>query len=137
MENVNQKSINAYREAADWLEQHPELPRIYPGNIGVFARGEDQKAEAAIVAKAMGKSRKVYTESSLHLGKKFGEHCTITYLADRDKVCERVKVGTRVEPAQTLSAREEQFVPEHEVELFEWKCSPLLEPEEESAVTAA
>ena len=142
MENRNASQIATLRQAADWLDEHPELPRVYLGCIGVFPPGKDQKAEVALVAKAMGHAKKNYLDSSIHLTKNFGDGTknfgdgTISYVADRDKVCERVQVGTRIEPSHTIPARDEQFIPEHEVAVFEWKCSPVLEPADEHAASA-
>lgn len=134
MENVNTKQIVALREAADWLEKHPELPEIYMGNIGVFHRDvANQRSEAAMVARAMGHVDKFWGDNSIHLLKRFGKEATIAYLADRDQVCERVQVGTRVEPAYTIPAREEQHEPEHEVPLYEWRCDPILADEKSTA----
>jgi hypothetical protein len=136
MENKNADKIAALRQAADWLDENPELPSLYVSCIGVFMKGKDQKLEVAIVARAMGKAEKSYLDTTLYLTKSFGS-ATISYVADRNEVCDQVLVGTRIEPAHVIPAREEQHVPEHEVPVYEWRCSPLLEPDKDSAASAA
>ncbi|SRR5581483_417152 len=133
MENKNTETIASLRAAADWLEQYPELPKVYCGNIAVFYKSDDQKADVAVVAKAMGAAEKVYTESIFLLKKMFGREANISYVADREQVCEQVLVGKRIEPAHTIPATEERFVPEHEVPVYEWRCAPLLAASEPEA----
>lgn len=133
MENKNIEVIKAYREAADWLEAHPELPTMYVGNMGVFHMG-DQKVTAPIVAKAMGHVVKDFHDSSIHLNKYFGPDKlgNIAAVLDRDQVCERVQTGTK-----TIPATEERIIPaepEKEVPVYEWKCGSIFgaaEKEEE------
>lgn len=47
---------------------------------------------------------------------------------DRKMVCERIQVGTKVEPAAILPAREETFVPEREVPVYEYRCGSFMRP---------
>ena len=48
---------------------------------------------------------------------------------DREQVCERVVVGTKIEPEHSVPAAPEQVVPARTIELVEWRCGSLLSPE--------
>ena len=60
--------------------------------------------------------------------------------AARNAVCERVVVGTKVEPAHIIPAQPETHVPERVVEIYEYHCptltKPLPKPEIETEETA-
>jgi hypothetical protein len=49
--------------------------------------------------------------------------------AFKDGVCTRVKTGTRTVPAQVIPAQkatEKVTIPEHEEDVYEWDCGPVL-----------
>ena len=48
--------------------------------------------------------------------------------AIRNNVCERVVVGTKVEPAHVIPAQPETQVPERVVEIYEYHCPTLTRP---------
>jgi hypothetical protein len=104
---------NELREMAAFFEAHPELPRP-SGHVYVFLKEDaNPKETLRTVARAGG----VKYADGIYFGvkKSFGSVC-VAVLVNREAVCERRQVGTKVIPA--VKARE--------VPVYEWNCEPLL-----------
>lgn len=124
MDNRKEK-IEGLRSIANFLEDHPELPlpdmdfRIYSLN---------SKEEAQAVARAFGNFEKGYSNWYATLTKafvkgEFGAEVALSYVFNREAICERKVVGVRTIPAE--------FVPAHTTEarteeIVEWDCGSIL-----------
>ena len=99
----NEQLVETLRAMADFYESHPLAPApmdLGYGWMNCYMHASDAKE--------------------------------ILQSARREAVCQRKVVGTRIIPAQTVpsSYTEEKFIPEHEEEIVEWDCSPVLAPSE-------
>jgi hypothetical protein len=118
------------RQLADFIDLNAELfpSAPSPNTVSCFCREvpkDEQKALAASVAKAMGHAAKNTFLDNIYLRKDFGSGVTFDVWFRRESICERVVKGTEVlpaRPAYTIAA-----VPEREVEIVEWKCTPIME----------
>lgn len=132
----------ALREAADLLEQHPDLP--YQPYITSRTNGrahlawylplphltgsdlDTQKADAATIVRALGgtwdKSEPSAESDSFNFTQKRGR-LELTVQVDRPAVCERVVTGTETVTVPGRPAEPERTV---EREVVEWRCQPLL-----------
>lgn len=82
------------------------------------------KAKVADLVRRLGNVDKSYGDEFAWMRAKFGPHVRFGISAHREVVCERVVTGKKVIPAH-----DGYYVapaPEHEVEIVEWKCSPIL-----------
>ncbi len=113
---VRQELINGLREFANFLEMNPEAPLPTPGIFDVFMCS---KSEMIAAAKIIG--GKLTKHDYLHvmcLRREFGPiHYDLNI--DREQVCEKIVTGTRVVPAQPATL-------EHEEEIVEWRCKPIM-----------
>lgn len=123
----NREYVESLRELADFYEQHAELEIPYEAEqVTVFAWtiGEEKRQLAKFI-RAFGSCTKHYNkafEGAFQLEKKFSG-ITLRVLTERDRVCERVVLGTRVVPEQVIPASEEKIIPEHTEDDIEWLCS--------------
>jgi hypothetical protein len=121
--------ISGLRELAAMYESHPELavPDGKTFNLFCFAHSDRERAEAKErvreVARAFGSAAKSYDDGYFNLKKQFSGGIVLEITTNRDAVCERVVVGTKIEPAREIPA---QSIPEHEVEVVEWRCASIL-----------
>lgn len=125
----------ALREAADLLEQHPELPAPYINGSDwglsldwqmMVKHGNNlsaQKATAAQVVQAIGGDwQKVELGDTFHFRQTHGLLRLDVYV-DRPAVCERVVTGTETVTIPAVEAQPERV---EEREVVEWRCQPLL-----------
>lgn len=118
--------VEGLRDLASLFDTHEELQLpTWKQDINVFLHG-DVKQLMAAAAKALGCVDKSYGDELFELQRGFGALLQLRIIANRDEVCERVVIATKVEPAHIIPAQEEKFVPEREVEIVEWRCTPLL-----------
>ena len=119
---------------AEFYDDVPDdFPVPYVANsfncyIKVFNNKAEQLAQAIKVTQILGGIEKEYFDNFAYLKRKFGE-LELQFVLDRDAVCTRKVVGTKVVPEQTLPARIEEIV--------EWDCHPLLQPPGIVAETSA
>lgn len=110
---------DALREAADWFDAHPDVPRpLLTPRLSVMVADADNVP--ALVRRLTG-FRKYDFGSILTLSRLFGVEeagVRIDFDFTRAQVCERKVVGVKVVPAT--------IVPEHEEEIVQWECLPLL-----------
>lgn len=128
------------REAADWLDAHPELPLPYLGTgmrIPIHIsewdadnlRGYDEPLAERFAAavRALGGERSKKADSEyMEVSRSFGPGLHIDVWTMREEVCEAVVVGTeQVEVDRVITpAVIEKVVEERDV--IEWRCAPLL-----------
>jgi hypothetical protein len=135
----------ALRQAANLLEQHPQLPQPY---ITTLSNGRakvswylpithgvaSQKAIAATILRTLGghwDKRTVAGVDDFYFDSKLGL-LDLTVNVDRPAVCERVVVGTET---VTIPAVEAQPARTETREIVRWDCRPLLA--DDQAETAA
>lgn len=139
--------IEGLRILADALEAHPEAPlpingRSNPITFSAWAFStDDPRGLMATVARALPcRWDKDANGAYFHLvGKLAG--LEVQVIADRDAVCERVVTGTEtvtkeVPDPEALAAVPTTTVTE-EVEIFEWRCAPILAGAVDTAVDGA
>lgn len=110
-------AIPAIYEMLAWMEENPDIES--PCSIDmVFVKFD--KAAAADIVKAMGTGKKRHTDDSVILTKTFGGEPDITakLIVDRELVCKRKVVGTRIVAAVNTPERIEEIV--------EWECGSIL-----------
>jgi hypothetical protein len=125
------------RAIADFLEEHPEVPLPYLGRgaagsdlpaLPIYLVNEDQKADLAAIARAMGNAVKApkrhYDGSeSFQVWREF-DGIALYAQADRDAVCRRVVTGVEdreIEEVVTPAVTRKVTKP---VEVVEWDCLP-------------
>jgi hypothetical protein len=94
----------------------------------MYVDGKGAKRALAVTAKAFGRCEKSFDEKHIAVSMRFSEKVRIEIVAPRGDVCQRMVLGTRVEPGIILPATREIYLPEAAVEVFGWKCDPLLAP---------
>ena len=118
-ERTNAEYASGLRAIADWYEAHPEAPQPHT-SFEVFTA--HTKQEAINIARWFGHADKRYESGLLYLSRDFGG-VRLTFVFSQEAVCTRRVVGVKHVPAV--------FIAEHDREIVEWDCHPLLEPEVE------
>lgn len=113
--------INGLRDLANWYGEHPDLeaPGAY-GGFNIYTQSPEHFAE---LRRILGVSEKQSVTDTIYFRKSFGSYVKLDININKEKTCEKVKVGTRIVPAQ----------PERVEEVYEWKCAPILEAAEATA----
>lgn len=124
------------RIIADWLAEHPELDgHVDYVSLGsllteVEAYGINSPADLAKLTAAVGgmwaKGAAGTDEQLFTLSQKIAPRITLRLIANREKVCERVKTGETVIHEPDPDAVAALPTVERVVETFEWRCEPLL-----------
>jgi len=125
--------VEGLRAMADFIEQNIELPIEYEPvmKLNVWLHDDTRYSDVqnpltareklAKAAKVLGKAEKIHAGTYFDLIKKFSECVRIEYTIDREAVCKRVVVGTKVVPASYVER------PERTEEIVEWVCDePIL-----------
>lgn len=128
--------INSLREYATLLETHPEVPA--PNYNQYFYMHDCTKEQLAAAATAGIKAEKSYTDENFSLILRLGNRdrwssdINLYFSTKREEVCERVVVGKKLVPEKIIPEQHtpSRIEPAHEVDVVEWKCSPLLQDEE-------
>jgi hypothetical protein len=113
------------RAMADFIESKADtLPApFFEGTQVTLDFWQRDKEGIVKAARSFGKADKNYTDFSFEIIKKFGDLAELKYWSSRAEVCERVQVGTKLEPVK-------EYVETGEVKerpIYEWKCDePLL-----------
>jgi hypothetical protein len=121
-----QQQIQGLRDLADFYETVPEdvpLPFAFQSELLVFLH--DNAKEHLRHIGSFEKRFEDLTSFGFIAVKKVGIF-DLHFYAKRSDVCVRNVVGTRTIPAETIPATREQFIPEHEEEIVEWDCEPVL-----------
>jgi hypothetical protein len=141
MKTTPDEFIEGLRQIADFLVEHPEVPKPYHlmgTEFYIYLFGDDQRATLTTIAKAMGRAEKKVDGDRFLVSRQFAG-ITLIAQADRAEVCERVVVGTREveveEPDPAALAAVPKVKRTTVVEDVEWRCTPLL-ADERPAVTA-
>jgi hypothetical protein len=126
--------VQGLRDAADFFEAHLALglPNEYDVAFHYYSQVAGVSVDtigglnlfASIVG---GHIKKDADESYYRLTADRGSFKVIA-IAMRNNVCERVVVGTKIEPAHVIPAQPETEVPERVVEIYEYHCPTLTKP---------
>lgn len=115
-----------YRQMAEYLEKHPDLPiPVRTVTIDVFIDEDtgDSKQQLIKIARMLGHSKKDQFGSWYVLTAPVADGVQIDFNANREKVCTKVVVGQRerIVPAQ-------EAVKEHTImePIYEWQCDESL-----------
>jgi len=131
-ELTNSQLAAQLRALADIYEAHPEIAQLYDftdGAPGVFIFCHDKETFAATVKAFGAGTKKNGVENSVNFIPDAFPKLLIT--SWKDKVCERVVVGTREIPERVVPATEGYTVPARTEEIVEYRCTPFLKTEEE------
>lgn len=121
--------VIALRELADYIENH-ELPDTIQGiwsdqaheifsTFTLYINARTKKDFGTLCAE-LGSFEKVVTDYSTGAEVKLPTGMKVHVSIDRDQVCKRIVVGTKIVPAT-----EEEIIPaqpEHEEEIVKWEC---------------
>jgi hypothetical protein len=126
--------IRGLRTLASFLEAHPLIPT--PTQCYRLRLNDSfTREELSAIARSVSKAKKEFYDESFQLqipvidSEVYDERVSITLTTEREAVCERIVVGTKLVPAST-SVYE---TPEHEEEIIEWRCiASLLSQSEQS-----
>lgn len=114
--------IQGLRKLADWIEAHPELPKMdLDFSVYSFAGEEESKELATRFIKAMGTCEKIFDDTFFTLQKHF-EDVNLRLVFFRNNVCEKKVVGYKPVPERVLEARPAQVIPAHEEPIYEYIC---------------
>jgi hypothetical protein len=122
--------IEGLRAVANFYEQNPGA--WYDGmhlTLNMYVWGRAARKKLAETARAFGRCDKVCDHDHITVSRRFSEQVTVAVFAPRAQVCRRVLLGTRTLPPRIIPATEELHIPASRVEIVEWKCDPLLQPD--------
>ena len=134
------KFVASLRRAADFFEQRPELGlphegirkevefHFYAFFTSTSVPSINSKEGLAFFAKAVGGKLDKIDESNYFKLKSQQDGFSLSAVATRNNVCEKVITGTKHVPAVILEARPETIIPAHEEPIYEWRCPSLLAP---------
>ena len=128
--------VKELRDAADFFESHITLGVPYEGNGPITYHYYGTVAGVSVdsinglhtfVSLIGGRIDKSSDESYYRLESDQGSF-RVNATASRNSVCERVVVGTKIEPEHVIPAQPETRVPERVVEIYEYHCPTLTKP---------
>ena len=115
------------RLLADWIEANPNMT-LPPEQLNIYSLNSKEDATKCILA--MKPCKEDYDGSLFRICRDFGP-ISLRYIFARSAVCTRKVIGTKVVPEKIKAAMEEEIIPEHEEDIYEWVCDePLLKSEE-------
>ena len=126
-EHPNQDTIDGLRKFCDWLEANPQ-PKydVCETNLQICPDAERFSGVAKSIG---GKMQKRINGDLFCLDAELSAKVKLAIVVKRDAVCERVKVGERVIPAQPEVELPAKVIPaKAEVieEIYEWKCAESI-----------
>lgn len=116
MDNPNADLISGLRQLADFLEERP-LREICQQTFHVFGHTPEEFAEQLRI---MGTADKSAGSGFFFAKRKFGQKVELHLCIEREQVCERVKIGERIVPAEP--ERIIAATPERVEEVYEYRC---------------
>jgi hypothetical protein len=126
-EERRREFIDGLMAVGRFYEQNPGA--YYDGlkmTLSMYVDGKGAGSALASTAKAFGKCEKSCDEKYTAISKRFGRMVSVELFALRSEVCQRVVLGTRVEPSVVIPATRAARIPESVVEIVGWICDPLL-----------
>lgn len=86
MSNNNHDLVQALRDAADYLETHPDIPKMTIAWLNAHAWNKEEMLAAA---RAMGSAKKEFKDDTVRLVHKLGP-LEISVEISRDRICKRI-----------------------------------------------
>ena len=138
MNEKNAQLLSGLRDLCAFIEANDDFefvtgqqPQVELSLATWYLRGskEEHRAYVCDLAKRVGKAEKLYGDEFFWLRHDFNPLVRLAVTSMRDVVCERVVTGKEIIPAQPR--RHLPATKEHEVEIVEWKCAPILAVETE------
>lgn len=127
-----QEYVAGLRELADFIENAP-FPDSWQGAWGeksweahYIYLNTGTKEDFQKFVKALGTFEKTFSEYSSSAVKTLPSGIKITVSTDRQNICKKVVVGTRVIPAKEERTVIEEAEPEREEEIVKWECGSFL-----------
>lgn len=139
---ANPEFVQALRDAADFFEARPELNAptnelkflYYGAAIGDISI-DSIEGLAGFTRAIGGRIDKTADSDYFRLRADRGTF-SVSAIAYRDQVCERVQVGTKVEPGHVVPAQAEQYIAAREVPVYEYRCPSILNHSREDEAPA-
>lgn len=109
---------------ADFYERRPNLPAPHCWTETFLC--PDSKENLAALVREAGTLKKLgrIEDDTFELRREFSDNVFFRIVVDKKRTCERIKVGEKTIPAQPETIVPAK--PQQVVEVFEWKCSPIL-----------
>ncbi len=123
-----QDFINGLRQLADIYEQKPWLEVPYIPTMWIFTHDADTFIQQIA---AFGSGAKKYVGEDIE----FIPNVLLDLKVNckREQICERKVIGKKRVPEKHIPA---QVIPEHEEEIVEWECRPVLSAKQAAAESA-
>lgn len=115
--------IAGLRELVDWYEAHPECRPPHSCSVDLFAHSKEEFIE---MRRQAGCQEKATVGDWMIFRKDFRGNVRIDINISKENTCERVKVGTRIIPAQPARVIELEAAPEKVEDVYEWKCPEAI-----------
>ena len=125
VEEQRASTLAGLQAAVNWFREHPEIPLE---NWFSFISYDNSKENLQDVAVAAPYVEKYADEHSYRLTVPFGETVKAQFYSQREKVCTKKLVGTKIVPAKAEEVVIREAVPEHEEPIYEWDCPVLMAP---------
>lgn len=128
-QKLRQEFMDGMNGLLDWMMEHPNMPApLSMGTANIYAA---TKERLAVLRRDCGLTDKLHRDRKYEYAgfqKEFGPAVKLELFIEREKVCQKVKVGEKVVPATpetVVPAKPETVEP-----IYEWQCTdPLLQPE--------
>ena len=119
---TNHEYAAGLRQLAEWYDGHPNAEQPYE-NEKIRFIAAFRETVAQVIRDFGGRWEKSASNGLMYFRSTFGPF-TLVMCTRQETVCVARKVGTRVVPERALVA-------EHEVDVLEWDCQPIMGVTEE------
>jgi hypothetical protein len=121
---TREELIDGLRKAADFYEQHPEVPTPSHAMLDAYYFSDNAKNTLAAAARALGRSTKQFSEHLFYLTAEPWPGIRMDFTTDRENVCRKITVCRLVpaEPERIVPAS-----PEHIEQVVTWECDEPLQ----------
>ena len=130
---TNKEFADGLRRIARVYEENEDVKLPYnQGDMTIYCH---HKAELAAAVRAFGAGEKKDEEGCMVFLPSTAPGIRI--IGFKDGICERVCVGLKELPEVVVPAKAaepEMVIPARVVEVYEWRCSPLLSGEDEAVI---
>ena len=123
-----EKAVTYFTALAKYYATHPDAPVPYlPQTEYIWISGTPEEY------KAIGAGEKEYSDNNFFFTVELiPDVLTLKYATNRENVCAKRVVGTRIVPEHILQGTPIQIIAEHTEEIIEWDCPESLLKAKES-----
>ena len=123
-----EKTVTYYTALAKYYATHPDAPVPYLAHTEyVWISGTPEEY------KAIGAGEKEYSDNNFFFAVELiPDVLTLKFATNRENVCAKRVVGTRIVPEHILPGIPSQIIAEHTEEIIEWDCPESLLKAKES-----